>query len=60
MYEVNTTKANQSSTLEAIHPLGTVSEQFGDGSFNFEPYDETCEEELTDLLTEKGISHRLV
>ena len=58
-YEVKTTKETRPEIIDKLHPLGVVTERWNDGSFNFQPYDTDCLDEMVDTLDELGIEYRL-
>lgn len=59
-YCIQTTKENCEEIQEEIHALGVVIDQWGDGSINFEPYDESCLEELEEICEGHGITITVV
>lgn len=59
-YQINTTRENRDDTIRRIEHVGTVTEQWPDGSFNFECDDNECEDAMRDILDELEIEAELL
>lgn len=52
--------AQRETLMDRFHPLGVVTDRYGDGSFNFRAYDDDCLEEVQDICEQEEIECRLV
>ena len=59
-YCVESTKDNRETLIDLLHPLGTVTNRWPDGTFNFTFYDATCVDEGTDILDERNVESKLI
>ncbi len=59
-YLVKTTKENRDKIKSLLSNLGRVTDRWPDGSFNFQCFDATDEDEMTTILEEQNIESELI
>jgi hypothetical protein len=57
---VATSKEERGDVQARVHSLGVVSDNWDDGSFNFDCYDEECLEEAITVLDNMNILNSLL